>query len=183
MVKDCKVSLTLGKMGTFHFLAPGKSVRKITSGWEWRQLTCRKLKKKKIKQESGADIAECGLSKTWCNAPWPNCCCYLSNFFIQLNQEHSDLWWGMCSSSSEETSRQIPWKAWEWELCLCGDPARAPCRAHSPLKPTADPFIPSPRSHWADSPDLWPHTSPLHTSEFICSEQTEKGNSFKSICS
>jgi len=46
VVQDCKVALTLGRTGSFHFLAPGKSLRTTTSGWEWRRLTCRKLKKK-----------------------------------------------------------------------------------------------------------------------------------------
>lgn len=46
MVKDLEVSLTLGRMGGFHLLASGKSIKKITSGWEWRQLTGRKLQEK-----------------------------------------------------------------------------------------------------------------------------------------
>lgn len=90
MVKNCKVSLTLGRMGCFHFLAPGKRIRKITSDWGWRELV---ENKKKMKQESGADKAECCPTKTQHHAPWANCCHYLSNFFIQLNKDHPDLRW------------------------------------------------------------------------------------------
>lgn len=155
MVKDCKVSLTLGRMGGFHFLASGKSVKKITSGWEWRQLTGRKLQKK-MKGESGA--APAALPEYHqCDARWPNFCYYLSNSFTQLNKEHPDLRWeyapaALRKQAGKSLERQENGNHEVWSQH----------KPHAGLRAHSAPSVPAPRAQRADSLHLWPH-SPLCT--------------------
>lgn len=116
MVKDCEVSLTLGRTGGFHLLASGKSIKKITSGWEWRQVTGRKLQEK-MKGEMVQLQQHC-LSNT-SDAPWPNSCYYLSNSFTQLHKGQPDLWWGCAPAAlrkqrgkSLERQEEGNWGVW-----------------------------------------------------------------------
>lgn len=162
MVKDCEVSLTLGRTGGFHLLASGKSIKKITSGWEWRQVTGRKLQEK-MKGEMVQLQQHC-LSKT-SDAPWPNSCYYLSNSFTQLHKGQPDLWWG-CAPAALRKQRANPWKGRRRGIGVCGAP-----QAQAGLRiPGADALLP------------WPHSPSAH-SEFICSGQTHTGSILKSICS
>lgn len=127
MVKDCEVSLTLGGMGCFHFLASGKSIKKITSGWEWRQLTGKKLQGKMKGGNGAAPAAQSNTSVMHSSQIFVITCPSLLH-----NSIKDTLTYGGKVLQQLWGNKKIPGQAGEWEQ-WCVEPHKPRQGSESPV--------------------------------------------------